>query len=531
MGLPQSSKEERLAVNATISSPVRARPGWLMALGLWQLLFGLGSGVAMGMVASGTGIEVIGTPRLVLLGALGLAALLALLSVFDIWRLAHRGRLIAFVLNLILAAVAGFFTLQEVNVFNGLDALGANFGRGLPFLAVMAVGWLVSGWATGVRPEWERALLLTSRGLMAVGAGALLLSVGLLPGLWTFLTRIVQPPAVIFLAVAVLAVLVLRLVKSSQATAAFGSTSKQLEVIDGIAFVSPNILGFLAFLGGPLVISLFVSLTDWDGLGEASFIGLGNYIELLTDPFFHRSLLNILFFGVVAIPLSVIPALALASALNMKLPGMRVFRALYFLPAVAGVVGVALIWKQLYNATIGYINYALLQLTEFVNLIPGLELTAPQPQWLSNPSTAMLSMVIVFVFSTIGFNTVLFLAGLQGVPPTLYEAAELDGAGVWGKFRNITIPVLAPTTVFVSITTTILALQLFSEPFILNAPQLSPNGPDNATLTPVIYLYQNAFERFNQGYASAIGWVLFLVIFAITIVYFRTQREDGVLTS
>lgn len=515
------------------ATPVRStgeRPVWLVGLAMWQLLLGVATAVGFGMVASSTGIEIVGTPRPLTMAALGIFSILALLSATWIWRFDHRGRLIAFILNLVLAAVAGFFTLQAVNVFNGLDALSATFGDGLPFLAVIAVGWLLSGWSRGRSGRWERILLTASRGLMIVGAAALLLSVGLIPGLWTFLTRIVLPPAIIYLAITVFSIAALRLLKTSQVTKAFGSTSKQLEVMDGIAFVSPNILGFLAFLAGPLAISLFVSLTDWDGLSEASFIGLRNYIDLFADPFFHRSLLNILYFGLLAIPLSIIPALGLASALNMKLPGMRLFRALYFLPAVAGVVGVALIWKQLYNATIGYINYAILQGTELLNLLPFLDLTAPQPQWLSNPSTAMLSMVIVFVFSTIGFNTVLFVAGLQGVPPSLYEAAELDGAGIWGKFRNITVPVLAPTTVFVTITTTILALQLFSEPFILNAPQLSPNGPANATLTPVIYLYQNAFERFKQGYASAIGWVLFLIIFVITLIYFRTQREEGVLT-
>ena len=187
--------------------------------------------------------------------------------------------------------------------------------------------------------------------------------------------------------------------------------------MEGIMFVAPNVLGFLAFLAGPLVISLFVSFTDWDGLSEASVIWFTNYTDLISDPFFLRSVRNILYFGVMAVPLSVFPALGLAVLLNSKLPGMKVFRALYFLPAVAGVVGVALIWKQLYNATIGYINYAILRLTDFINLMPGLDFEAWQPQWLSSPSTAMISMVIVFSFSTIGLNTVLFLAGLQGIAP------------------------------------------------------------------------------------------------------------------
>ena len=135
-------------------------------------------------------------------------------------------------------------------------------------------------------------------------------------------------------------------------------------------------------------------------------------------------------------------------------------------------------------------------------------------------------LVIVFAWQTIGFNSVLFLAGMQGISASLYEAASIDGAGAWSKFWRITVPMLRPTTLFVVATTTILALQLFNEPFILFSPQQQPSGPNNATLTPVVQLYQEGFQRFNQGFASALAWVLFAIIFAITIFYFRRQRED-----
>lgn len=508
-----------------------ARPSWLTPLAAWQALYAVGAATIAVLVFARRGILIDGTPRLLAAASFMIAAIFSGLSVPWLARMQHRGRLTAFVLNLLLAVGAGFIALQEMDIFNGLDALGETFPSGLPYLALVALGWLISGWSARLGTGAARALHTVSRWLVIIGAALFLLTVGALPGLWEFLQRLVQPDALIPAGISVLATIWARLLWSDEATRAFNSTKHQVEVMEGITFVSPNILGFLAFLAGPLVISLFVSFTDWDGLSEASVIWFTNYTDLLTDPFFLRSVRNILWFGVMAVPLSVLPALGLAVLLNTKLPGMKIFRALYFLPAVAGVVGVALIWKQLYNATIGYINYAILQLTDLINLLPGIDLEAWQPQWLSNPSTAMLSMVIVFSFSTIGLNTVLFLAGLQGMPPVLYEAAEIDGAGPWAKFRKITVPLLAPTTVFVVITTTILALQLFSEPFILNAPQLSPNGPDNATLTPVIYLYQNAFERFNQGYASAIGWVLFLMIFGITLVYFRTQRDKGVLST
>ncbi|MEX1287631.1 MAG: sugar ABC transporter permease [Acidimicrobiia bacterium] len=503
------------------------RPTWLWPLAGWQAIYALAAIAAAVVVATGDVFE--GTTRIVAAVILGLVGVAGGAATWWIARLDHRGRLTSFVLHLLLITLASFFLLQELNVFNGLDGLGARFNQGLPYLGVAIIGWVMNGWANGTGP-WARWLGLAAKVLMFGGFAAMLVAVGLFQGLWAFVTGIAAIPAFLYLLVLALAVFWMVILRSGTATRAFETPSTGLDTMDGILFVSPNILGFLAFLAGPLVVSLFISLTDWDGLQTANFIGLQNYVELFGDPFFLRSLTNIAYFSVLAIPLSIFPAIALATALNMKLPGMKVFRALYFLPSVAGVVGVALIWKQLFNATVGYINFAIVVVTDWINLLPFFDLTAPQPQWLSNPSTAMLSMVIVFVFGTLGFNTVLFLAGLQGVPQSLYEAAEIDGAGTWRKFRAITIPSLAPTTAFVTITTTILALQLFNEPFILNAPQLSPNGPDNATLTPVIYLYQNGFERFDQGYASAIGWVLFLIIFLITIIYFRTQGDEGVLS-
>ncbi len=516
------------AANRTLTNAYR--PRWLLPLVLWQVLFAIAASLLVALVASGTGIAIEGTLRWVATGLLAAVATLAALSVPWIQRRRHRGRLSGFTLNFLLTIVAAFFMLQEVNLFNGLDAVGETFPNGIPFLVVVGVGWLISGWAAKL-PRYEHALRLAARWMIWIGLAFLLIAVGLFPGLWTFAQRIVQPGALVWLAIAAAGAVWAILLWRDESTQVFSSSQDQVEVMNGMVFVAPNIIGFLAFLAGPLIFSLLVSFTDWDGLRQATWIGFQNYVDLVTDPFFLKSLRNIMLFGVVAVPFSVAPALGLAVLLNSKLPGMKVFRAFYFLPSVAGVVGVALIWKQLYNATVGFLNYGILRLFDFINLLPGVELTAPQPQWLSNSSTALLSMMIVFVFQTLGFNAVLFLAGLQGVPTTLYEAAEIDGAGPWAKFRKITVPMLAPTTVFVVITTTILALQLFSEPFILNAPQLSPNGPNNATLTPVIYLYQNAFERFNQGYASAIGWVLFLLIFAITLVYFRTQREEGVLSA
>jgi ABC-type sugar transport system permease subunit len=511
----------------TTATELTPAPRWLVPIVVWQAAYALAAAVAAVAVATGAWLEVSDLVRW-LLAALGaVVAVLGAMASRWIPGRNHRGRATAFFLDYLLAVVAGFLVLQATNVFNGLDALGATFSRGLPFLGLVVVGWLVAGFAT--RREHE-GLRRASRWLVLGGLAAALVAVGLFPGLWTFLTRLPQPSALVPLLIGGVAVAAAIVLWGERASEFFGSTQTQTEVMNGWLFVSPNVFGFLAFFAGPLVISLYVSFTNSDGLRQADFIGIDNYVALVSDRLFLLSLRNILVFGLMAVPLSVIPALLLSALLNSKLPGMKAFRAIYFIPSIAGVIGVALIWKQIYNASVGFLNYGILRAVELVNLIPGVELTAPQPQWLSSPETALLSVVIVFSFMTIGFNTVLFVAGMQGIPTSLYEAADIDGASAWVRFRRITVPLLKPTTTFVVTTTTILALQMFNEPFVLMAPQLGPNGPQNATLTPVIYLYQKAFQQFQQGYASAVAWVLFLFIFGITLLYFRRQGDEGVLS-
>ena len=225
-----------------------------------------------------------------------------------------------------------------------------------------------------------------------------------------------------------------------------------------------------------------------------------------------------------AVPFSVIPALLLATLMNSKIPGMHFFRAIYFLPSVAAIVGISLIWQWLYNATIGYVNYFITLFVNFVNQLSGAALADPKIQWLSDSRYALIAIAIMAIWSTIGFNIVLFLAGLQSIPRDLYEAATVDGASPTQQFLKVTIPMLAPTTFFVLVTTTILAMQLFEQVFILTNPL---GGPNNSTLSLVVYLYQNGFQRFRQGYASATAWVLFIVIFGLTLFQYRRQRKTG----
>lgn len=501
-------------------------PRWLLPIIVWQGLYAIAAAVAAVLVFTGVGLELGGLTRWIAGSGAAVASVLGAFTVAWMLRRLHRGRATGFFLDYLFVIGAAFAVLQRTSVFTGLDALGATFADGLPYLGLVGIGWLLAGFASRRNLDGLRRI---SRWLMIGGFAALLVAVGLFPGLATFFSRLVEPVTLgiaIAGAVACVAAVVLW---RDEAARVFGSNQTQTDVMNGWLFVSPNVLGFFAFFAGPLIASLWVSLTDSDGLSQANWVGLQNYIDLFGDPLFRKSLVNIAIVGLVAVPLSVIPALLLAALLNSRLPGVKFFRAIYFLPSIAGVVGVALIWKQLYNASVGFINYAILRFVDLINLIPGVDLTAPQPQWLSNPSTALVSVIFVFAFMTIGFNTVLYVAGMQGVPSTLYEAASIDGATAWTRFRRITVPLLRPTTVYVVSTTTILALQMFNEPFVLMAPQLPPNGPANATLTSVIYLYQNAFQQFQQGYAAAIAWVLFLIIFGITLLYFRRQGEEDVL--
>ncbi len=494
----------------------------------WRIIVALGLIAATIAVAFAVGIEVEGTLRWVFTAALGISSALAVLSIQWTRTLVHRGRAVGFFLDYLIAVGGAFAMAQAADLFVGLDTAAARFNESALFLLITVVGWFIGGFAERTsNPALVRRI---SRSTMAAGLAVLLISMGLLPGLLEFARRLTGPSVFIPLVVALIAAYSARLLWSDRAARAFNTDQRQAEVLDGFFFVSPNLIGFLTFLAGPLLVSLFISLTDWDGLTEASFVGLENYGRLFSDSVFLTSLRNILVFGLVAVPASVIPGLFLAAVLNSKLPGMKVFRAIYFLPSIAGVVGVTLIWKNLLNATVGFVNYGILRATELVGSITGAELEAAQPLWISGSSVALFSVMIVFAWQQLGFNTVLFLAGMQGIDQSLYEAADIDGASAWNRFRSITVPLLKPTTVFVVTNATILALQLFNEPFILQAPS-PPNGPNNSTLSPVIYLYQNAFQRFRQGYASAVAWALFALIFVITLIYFARQDDEGVLSA
>jgi ABC-type sugar transport system permease subunit len=341
----------------------------------------------------------------------------------------------------------------------------------------------------------------------------------------------------------------------------FNETQEEMAAWQGWLMLSPNIVGFMIFFAGPLLLSFYLSFTDSTVGAVPNVVGLENYGRILSlefktledatataqsalsfgyeplgeiqmgasrlvigalDRLFWISLRNTFLFCLLLIPLSVLPALGLSLVLNSKLPGVNFFRAVYFLPSVAAVVGTALIWRWLYNSENGYINYAITQLINWLNGL-GFQLSDPAIAWLTGPSVVLISMVLLAAWQSIGFNTVLFLAGLQGISKELYEASSIDGANRLETFLYITVPMLAPTTFFVIITTMITGLQVFNEPYALFVARPIP---ENAT-TSVFYLYNQGFVRFEFGYASAIAWILFAVIFMMTLIQFRLQRSNA----
>jgi multiple sugar transport system permease protein len=275
-------------------------------------------------------------------------------------------------------------------------------------------------------------------------------------------------------------------------------------------FNAPWLILFATFTIYAVVVSLWLSFHEWDPLApERPFIGLDNYREVWSDSAFWAAVGHTVYFTVG----SVIPAMAiglgLALLLNTQLRALGLFRAMYYLPALTPLVIAALIWKWVYNADYGLANYYLLQLGVIDNPV----------QWLGSRDLAMPAVIVMGVWISVGFNMVVYLAGLQSIPAEYYEAAEVDGAGAWQRFRRITFPLLAPTTFFLLIVQTIWGMQAFDQIFVMTSG--GPPGPGGATTTVVYYLWQQGFRFFRMGYASAMAYVLFLLLFVVSFIQFR----------
>lgn len=281
-----------------------------------------------------------------------------------------------------------------------------------------------------------------------------------------------------------------------------------------VVLLLPSLAGMVVFLMAPVASSLVLSFSEWDLIGEINWVGLANYTQALADPAVLGALRNTLTFILGYLPSVVIIALGLALLLNRRIRGRVVFRAIYFVPVVTSWVAVSLIWKWLLNPQYGLVNFALGAIG-----IKG-------PGWLFDPAWAMTGVILTSVWKDIGFVTVIYLAGLQDIPEPLYEAAALDGATPWQRFWSITFPMLAPTTFFVTTISLISSFQVFDQVWIM-----TQGGPAGATSVMVELIYKNAFSYYKMGYASAISWVLFALIFAVTIAQNLLQkkldRSDG----
>jgi len=267
---------------------------------------------------------------------------------------------------------------------------------------------------------------------------------------------------------------------------------------------APWILGFLIFRAGPMMASIFLSLTAWDLLTPWKFVGLQNYRTLLFNDESVRTALRVTtLYSVVAVPLHILLGLFVAILLNQKIKFQSVIRTIYYLPSVVSGVAVALLWRWIFSPDFGLLNAMLANVG-----IRG-------PAWLSNEYTVLPSFVLMSLWS-IGGGMIIYLAGLQGIPTDLYEAAEVDGAGTLTKFLNVTVPMISPVIFFNLIIGIIQALQEFVRAYIM-----TNGGPHDASLFYMLYLYRNAFEFFKMGYASALAWVLFAYIMLLTLIVFR----------
>jgi multiple sugar transport system permease protein len=269
--------------------------------------------------------------------------------------------------------------------------------------------------------------------------------------------------------------------------------------------MSPAILGLLIFVLGPIIASLWLSFTDYNIITDPEWVGLANYTQMFQERLFWQALRVSTIYSVVSVPLGLALSLGLAVLLNHAMRGILIFRSIYYMPTVISGVGVAMLWRWLFNAEFGIINVLLGKIG-----IQG-------PAWLLDANWALPALIITSLWG-IGGTTLIFLAGLQGIPQELYEAAEIDGAGSWSKFRSVTLPLISNVTFFNLVLGIIGALQVFTDAFVITR-----GGPNHATLFLSVYLYQHAFLYLNMGYAAAIAWFMFILVMLLTLLVFRSS--------
>lgn len=277
-----------------------------------------------------------------------------------------------------------------------------------------------------------------------------------------------------------------------------------------LLFVTPPILGFLAFTLYPVGYAVYASFTKWNGLTAPKWIGLKNYTDLLGDEYFRKAMFNTVFY-MIGIPIGLILALLLAIALNRGIPGRTAFRTIYYVPVISSLAAIAIVWQFAYNGDYGLVNQVLSWFG-----IHG-------PDWLQNTTTVKPAIIIMAVWKGLGYSMLLYLAAIQSVPASLYEAASLDGAGGFQKFRAITLPMVRPVTFFIVVTNIIGGAQIFIEVNIM-----TPNGgPEFSSASIVWYIVRKAFKYQQMGYATAMSIVLGILVFIVTFIQFRLNRRNS----
>ncbi|MEC0266476.1 sugar ABC transporter permease [Paenibacillus anseongense] len=292
----------------------------------------------------------------------------------------------------------------------------------------------------------------------------------------------------------------------------FWQTAKFRENLAGYLFILPNLTGYLAFILLPILFSLYLVFVDWEylkGFAGITWVGFDNFKALPSDPKFLKSLQNNTVFTLVSVPASIVIGLFMAVILNKYVFFKNTLRLLIFLPYVSSLVAVSVIWSIMYRATNGPINQFLLSI--------GIE---HPPGWLSSPKSALFAIIIMSVWVTIGYAMVIYLAGLQGISKDLYEAAEIDAASKMRQFFQITVPMLTPTTFLIAITLIIWSFQVFGPVAVM-----TQGGPIDSTMVLSYHIYLLAFRFYKMGYAAAVSWVLFTIIFIITLIQWQSQKR------
>ncbi|TME84028.1 MAG: sugar ABC transporter permease [Chloroflexi bacterium] len=276
-----------------------------------------------------------------------------------------------------------------------------------------------------------------------------------------------------------------------------------------LLFLAPTIIGLAILSAGPILATLAISFTKWDLLRAPQLVGFDNFVALASDDRFLKALRNTAFYTVVSVPLGMVIALLIALALNQTIRGIAWIRTAYFLPVVTSTVAISLVWSWIYSPDSGPLNAVL----GFIGL--------PPQKWITDPFWAMPSIVAMSVWQGLGTTVIIFLAGLQAIPQEYLDAASVDGAGAWARFRNVTLPLLTPSIFFTGILALIDSFQVFDQIYVL----ARPGRPSDATVTLVYTIYENGFQNFKMGYAAAAAWILFLIVAVLTIVYFRLQNR------